>query len=199
MVQQNQTRVPVGILKVCSIAGILGAALELVPSLQLKDMPKEVSAFLGGVGTIAFYISFVVILLFTIKKIKQTSEKKPSPVVIYILIATLLLSVIAEICAWGEPDSINMFSLVSAILLLVMLIVTGILFLLKTATKKIGIWMVGIVVGSLVASLMAGNLGSVNKLTIFIPMIIYACPVAMMFGAFNNYLSGDESLELTAK
>lgn len=197
MIQENQTQVSPSIVKICTIVGVLGTVLGLIPSLQLKEMPAEVTAFLGGIGDIAFSLSLVVVLLFTVKELKGKSEGKFSPVVIYILIGTLILSVIASLCDWGEQDSDSVFTFISAILMMVMLIVTGILFLLQTATKKIGLWMIGVVVGLLVGGLIAESLDSVNKLTLFIVLIIGAGPVAMMFEAFKNYLSRDKSLELS--
>lgn len=193
MLQQNQIHVSAGILKLCSVVGFLGAAMEMAPILPIKEFPEEAAAFIGAIGSIAFSISLAVVLLFTVRKIKQTREKKPSPIVIYILIGTALLTVIGDLCTLGGQESEDIFYLIPTLLFACMMIITGILCLLETATKKIGLWMIFVFVGSLLGVIICESLNSINKLTGFIAIGIVALPVGMMFDAFKNYLLGDES------
>ena len=197
MTEQNQTQVSAGVLKVCGYIGVIGAALGLLSEIPLKRVPRDlenVINILSSIGDITFDISLGVVLLFAVKKIKTLSEKKPSPMIFSILIGTLALSLIATLCTFGEPYSEDMFLIISGLLIVVMMIVTGIVCLLVPATKKIGIWMIGAIVGGIVAAIIADSLDSVNKLTIILIMGIYAVPVGKLFDEIKDYLLGDISV-----
>lgn len=199
MTEQNQTQVSAGILNVCSYAGVIGAALSLVSDIPLKGVPRDLENFmniLSNIGDIAFDISLGVVLLFAVKKIKTLNEKKPSPMIFSILIGTLALSFIATLCTFGEPYSEDLFLIISFLLFVVMMIVTGIVCLRVPATKKIGIWMIGAIVGGIVAAIIADCLDSVNKLTVILIMGIYAVPVGKLFDEIKNYLLGDKDAKL---